>query len=138
MQQILKSMHMTNMYLLVAYETTIMITKLYKCFIQGGLLLVRSEQGCVLQKLCTFEGWTLIHYDFRWFPYNKYEICIYPRWTVLTIHPPLKIRVCIPARVMSNHIFIPCSWSIVIHLNLSKMRSRSYKIWFGQSSCHPH
>ena len=112
-----------------------MITQSYQVLIQCGMLLVWSKQGCLLQKLFTFEGWTLIHYDF---PYYEYEICIYPRWTVLIIHLPLKVRVCIPARVIPNHIFIPCRRSVVLHLNLSKMRVGSCKIWFGQSSCHPH
>ena len=46
-----------------------MTTQFYQLLIQFGLLLVRSEQGCLLQKLFTFEGWTLrglisILYDF--------------------------------------------------------------------------
>ena len=48
-----------------------------------------------------------------------------------------KFMVCILARVMPNHIFIPCRWSVAFHLNLSIMRARGCKNWFGQSSCHP-
>ena len=65
-------------------------------------------------------------------------ICICPTWTVLRSHLPPKVMVCIPPCVMPNYIFIPCRWSVVLHLNLSKMRVRCYKIWLGQSSCHPH
>jgi len=48
----------------ITVYTIIMLTQSYQLLIQRGLLLLRSEQGCLLQKLCTFEGWTPIHYDF--------------------------------------------------------------------------
>ena len=75
---------------------------------------------------------------FLWFPCYEYAIYIYPSWSVLIIHLSLKVRVCIPARIMPNHIFIPCRWSVVLYLNLLKMRARNCKIWFRQSSCHLH
>ena len=75
---------------------------------------------------------------FLWFPCYEHGVCIYPRWTVLKIHLPPKVVICILACVMMNHIFILYSWSIIFHLNLSKMKARSCKIWFGQSFCHPH
>ena len=61
--------------------------KFYQLFIQFGLLLVWSEQGCLSQKLCTFEGWTLFYYEVLWFPCYAFGICIYPTWTVLRIPP---------------------------------------------------
>src|ERR1700738_2073633 len=75
---------------------------------------------------------------FPWFPCYEYGICIYPRWPVLRIHLPPKVLVCIPACIMPKHIFSPCCWSVVLHLYLSKMKAGSCKIWFRQSSCHPH
>lgn len=42
-----------------------------------------------------------------------------------------------PNMWMTNHIFIPCCWLIVLHLYLSWMRTRNYKILWRQSSCHP-
>ena len=75
---------------------------------------------------------------FPWFPCYKYGICIYPRWTVLKIHLPPKVWICIPGRVMPNRILVLCHRSVVLHLNLSKIRARGYKIWFGQSSSHSH
>ena len=75
---------------------------------------------------------------FSWFPCNEYVICIYPKWTMLRIHLSSKVMVCIPTCVMPNHIFIPCHLSVLLHLNLSKIKARSCKIWFGQSSYHSH
>jgi hypothetical protein len=75
---------------------------------------------------------------FPWFPCYEYGILIYPGWTVLKIHLPPKAMVCIPPCIMPNHIFIPCCRSVVLHLYLSKIRTRSCKIWLRQSSCHPH
>src|ERR1700738_3565205 len=75
---------------------------------------------------------------FPWFPCYEYGICIYPSRPLLKTPLPPKVLVCVPACIMPNHIFIPCCRSVVLHLYLSKMRAGICKIWFRQSSCHPH
>ena len=39
---------------------------------------------------------------------------------------------------MTNHIFIPCCWLVVLHMNLSALRTRNHKFLWRQSSCHPN
>ena len=120
------------------YKPIITITQSYQLLLRCGLLL------CDPSKIVFRKSFVLLrdgHWStmiFPWFPYYEYGICIYSRWTMLKIHLPPKVNVGILACVMTNHIFIPCRWSIVLHLNLSKMEAGSCKIWFSQSSWHPN
>jgi hypothetical protein len=68
----------------------------------------------------------------------EYGIYVYPAWTMLRIHPPMKIKNYISACVVTNHIFITCCWSIVLYLNMMTMRIKRYKFWLRRSSCHPN
>jgi hypothetical protein len=49
---------------IIIYETIVMLIQSYQLLIERRFLLVRSEQGCLLQKLCTSEEWTLIRSEF--------------------------------------------------------------------------
>ena len=47
-------------------------------------------EGCLLQKLCTLEGWTLFYYEVLWILCYAFGLCIYRTWTVLRIPPSTK------------------------------------------------
>ena len=115
-----------------------MITQSYQFLIQRGLLLVRSEQGCLLQKLCTFEGWTLSYYDF--FVVSMLWIWnMYPSKMDCAQNPPstesyeLYLSLC---NAKSHLHSVPSVSSTPLESVGNEVGS--CKIWFRQSSCHPH
>ena len=89
----------------------------------------------------------VIHNQTTWFvsSYSPTRVgkCFYfwgmdmnPLWFLHDFHAIVMRFVSIQLEPCLTSIFLTCCWSIKLHVTMAEMRTRNYKIWLKQNSCH--